>query len=119
MIFDCLNSLFDLTPDVEDLDGVEDGVFVGDEDDLEELSEAGMIDDTDHIDSEDIVRDIAARNEFLSSLGYDSVPEGMQVHHIIPLSEGGTDDPSNMILLSNEEHARITAAHREFYDWNK
>ena len=104
---------------VNDIAGVEDGVFVGDEGDLQELSEAGEIDGTDHIDSEDIVRDIGLRNEFLESIGYTSLPEGYEVHHVIPLSEGGPDDISNMVLLTEEEHAQITADHAKFYGWNK
>ena len=101
-----------------EFDGVEGGVFDGNEEELNELSEAGMVDGSEHIDSEDIVRDPAVRAEFLASCGFDSVPEGYEVHHIIPLSEGGTDDPSNMVLLTKEEHDAITAAHRNFYEWN-
>lgn len=100
-------------------EGVENGVFVGDEEELNEISEAGMIDGTDHIDSEDIIRDLSARNTYLEQIGLDEVPEGFEVHHIIPLSEGGTDDPSNMILLSEEDHDQITNQHRNFYNWNK
>lgn len=102
-----------------EFDGVDNGTFEGDDEELEEIAEAGMLEGTDHIDSSDIVRDIAARDDFLESIGYDSVPEGYQVHHIIPLSEGGSDDPSNMILLSEEDHAAVTAAHRQFYEWSK
>ena len=101
-----------------EFDGVEEGIFNGNAEELNALSEAGMIDGTDHIDSDDIVRNLIARNEFLELCGLDSVPEGYEVHHIIPLSEGGTDDPSNMVLLSSEEHQAITSAHRQFYDWN-
>jgi hypothetical protein len=35
------------------------------------------------------------------------------LHHIIPRHVGGTDDPSNLIYLSVEEHA---AAHEELYN---
>ena len=34
-------------------------------------------------------------------------------HHIIPKHAGGTDDPSNLILLTIEEHAE---AHRKLYE---
>lgn len=126
-LLDCFSDLPAADIDVEipeeyacnELDGVENGVFVGDEDDLAELAEAGEIDDTDHLGSEDIVRNIAARNEYLSSIGFDDLPEGWEVHHIIPLSEGGIDDPSNMVLLEKEDHAAVTAQHRNFYGWNK
>lgn len=124
LVFDAISELADsaedLVPTTEtnDFDGVDNGIFEGDENDLTELSEVGMIEGTDHIDSDDLVRNIAARNDFLSSIGLDSIPEGYEVHHIIPLSEGGADDPSNMVLLTHEEHAQITAAHRNFYEWN-
>lgn len=35
------------------------------------------------------------------------------VHHIIPKHMGGTDDPSNLVSLTVEEHA---AAHKELYE---
>ena len=35
------------------------------------------------------------------------------MHHIIPRHAGGTDDPSNLISLTPEEHAE---AHRELYE---
>lgn len=102
-----------------EFEGVENGVFVGNEEELEEITEAGMIEDSEHIDTEDIVRDIGARDEYLKLIGFDSVPDGYEVHHIIPLSEGGTDDPSNMVLLSESDHSQITKEHRDFYGWNK
>jgi len=52
------------------------------------------------------------KTEFLKSLGYDKVPDGYEVDHIKALSEGGTDDPSNMQLLTKERHAIKTANER-------
>lgn len=40
------------------------------------------------------------------------VEPGAGVHHIVALSEGGTDDPSNLVLLSASAHARIDAERR-------
>jgi len=37
----------------------------------------------------------------------------MHRHHIIPRHMGGTDDPSNIVLLSVEEHAE---AHKKLYE---
>lgn len=37
---------------------------------------------------------------------------GAGVHHRIALCDGGTDDPSNLILLSASAHARIDAERR-------
>lgn len=34
-------------------------------------------------------------------------------HHIIPKHSGGTDDPSNIVRLTVEEHA---AAHKKLYE---
>lgn len=101
-----------------DLSGVENGVFIGDEEDVENLAEAGVLDDSEHIDSCDIVRNIAMRDDFLESIGYDHVPEGYEVHHIIPLSEGGSDTPDNMVLLPEDVHQQITNIHRQEYDWS-
>ena len=52
------------------------------------------------------------KTKFLRSHGYSSTPAGYEIDHIIPLSKGGTDDPSNMQLLTIEEHARKTARER-------
>lgn len=46
---------------------------------------------------------------FLKSNGYSEIPNGYQIDHIIPLSEGGSDDPSNMQLLTIEQHKTKTA----------
>lgn len=127
-MFDLLFDLIDAdVPDVEpdipddyscnDMPGVEEGVFVGDDEDLNELAEAGEVEDSAHIDSDDIVRDLAVRSEFLSSIGYEELPEGYEVHHIIPLSEGGSDTPDNMVLIYEEDHDKITDMHRDFYKW--
>ena len=97
----------------------DNGVFDGDEDDLETLTAMGEVEGTEHVDADDYARDMAARDSFLRSHGFDSVPEGYEVHHIVPLSEGGADTPDNMILVSEEDHDAITAAHAEFYGWRK
>lgn len=34
-------------------------------------------------------------------------------HHIIPKHAGGSDDPSNIVVLTVEEHAE---AHRKLYE---
>ena len=100
-----------------DLIPIDKGVFVGNDIELNNLIEAGEIEGTNHIDSEDIVRDIGARDTFLQAHGFSEVPDGYEVHHVIPLSEGGSDTPSNMVLVTEEQHAIITAAHSNFYGW--
>ena len=100
------------------LSGIDNGVFVGDSSDLNNLIQAGQIEGTDHLDSEDYERDLSARNEFLAAHGFDSIPEGYEVHHIVPLCEGGADSPENMVLIKTEEHDLITSAHARFYNWH-
>lgn len=96
---------------------VENGMFVGDGADLQSLIDAGKDPMAEHVDAEDTVRDPAVRAEFLAQHGYDELPEGYEVHHIQPISEGGADSVENMILVSEDEHDEITAAHREYYGW--
>ncbi len=100
------------------LSGIENGVFTGDSSDLNNLIQAGQIEGTDHIDSDDYERDLTARNEFLAAHGFNSIPEGYEVHHIVPLCEGGADSPDNMVLIREQEHDMITAAHARFYNWH-
>ena len=59
-----------------------------------------------------VKRSEANKREFLKSMGYDAIPYGYEIDHIKPLSEGGTDDPSNMQLLTVDQHKRKTARER-------
>lgn len=59
-----------------------------------------------------VKRSEANKRIFLAKLGYKKVPRGYEIDHIIPLSEGGSDDPSNMQLLTKEAHDRKTARER-------
>lgn len=95
------------------------GVFVGDNYDLNSLIEIGQVENTEHVDSEDISRSEVAKNEFLNKHGLSSVPDGYEVHHIIPLSEGGADSSENMILVTEKQHDLITKAHSQFYGWHR
>lgn len=109
-----------LVPDIDisDIPGVHNGIFESDSiDDLNNLIHIGEIDNTEHISSIEIIRDPSVAHEFLSIHGLDSQPEGYELHHIIPLSEGGADTPDNMVLVPEELHHQITAAHRLYYSW--
>ena len=64
------------------------------------------------------MRNVTARTQFLHSHGFDSVPDGYEVHHIVPLCEGGADSPDNMIIIKKEEHDIITATHSRYYGCN-
>lgn len=59
-----------------------------------------------------VKRSEANKKAFLRSIGFSRVPYGFQVDHIIPLSNGGSDDPSNMQLLTIQQHRRKTAIER-------
>ena len=96
-----------------------DAFFVGNDDDLQRLIEEGEISNSNHVDTDEVERSAAARQDFLQQHGLTSAPEGTEVHHKVPLSEGGADMPENMVIVSEEDHDKITAAHRDFYKWNK
>ncbi len=98
------------------LPGVENGVFVGDSEDLNSLIKAGEQEGTEHISSVD--RSDSARTDFLNSHGIVDT-DGWDVHHIVPVSEGGPDDSHNMVLISPEDHDQITKDQAEFYGWHK
>lgn len=95
-----------------------DAVVSGDEAKLQSVIAAGEIDGTTHVDEADVSRSAAERSAFLAQHGFDGTPEGAQVHHVHPLSEGGADEAENMVLVSEADHDRITAEHRRFYGWN-
>lgn len=54
---------------------------------------------------------------FLDKYGYESIPIGYEIHHIVPLSQSGADSIKNMIMLSVEEHNKITEAHAAYFKW--
>ena len=59
-----------------------------------------------------VKRSASNKMKFLKSKGYDKIPNGYEIDHIIPLSEGGSDDPTNMQLLTIEQHKLKTAKER-------
>ena len=60
-----------------------------------------------------VERSSSARQKFLKSKDYTKVPTGYQVDHIIPLSKGGRDIPSNMQLIPIKQHKQKTAVERK------
>ena len=108
----------DLLPDVmpDDLPGVENGILVDNSpENVALLADQGEIVGAEH--HIEVERSAEARAAFLAAHDLAAVPEGYELHHIIPLSEGGADDPRNMILLREDTHDAITSAHRAFYGW--
>ena len=55
-----------------------------------------------------IVPSASAREAFLRSRELQSVPEGYVIGYKVPLYAGGRDDPSNMELVTREEHRTKT-----------
>ena len=59
-----------------------------------------------------VERSASSRKEFLKSQGYSKEPSGYQVDHVVPLSHGGRDVPSNMQLITVDQHKQKTATER-------
>jgi len=62
-------------------------------------------------------RSESEKKAFLRTRGLKRVPSGYQVDHIVPLSEGGADKPSNMELLPTSLHKAKTAREASLYHW--
>ena len=62
-----------------------------------------------------VERSETAKRQFLRQQGLIRIPSGYHIDHITPLSQGGSDTPSNMQLLSVEAHHQKTAAERRHY----
>lgn len=104
--------------DVNTVSGIED-YFVHNNADINALSALGMKSEliNNHIDSDFIERSESVKIKFLHSIGRTEIPDGYEIHHIVPLSQGGLDDPRNMVLISEKDHDYITNQHRKFYNW--
>lgn len=104
--------------DIDSIGGVDNGMLIDDAY-LNDIIDQGKVERTHHIDSDIYTRNIAARNEFLYQHGMTEVPEGYEVHHIVPLCEGGADSADNMVLVTKEAHPQVTAEDSQFYGWSK
>lgn len=62
-----------------------------------------------------IERSEYAKKMFLKRLGYNKVPLGYEVDHIIPLYAGGSDTPGNMQLLPIRQHKAKTKSDYQKY----
>ena len=108
----------DLLPTIaiDDMPGVEDGMLLDNSpNNLAELAEAGEFHGTHHLS--EVMRSQEARLDFLAQHDLERIPAGWEIHHVVPLSEGGADTPDNMVLLRAEDHDWITTQHRMFYGW--
>ena len=55
---------------------------------------------------------------FCEKYGYKAPPVGYELHHIVPISQGGADVVENLILLSEEDHQQVTERHNEVFKWH-
>ena len=60
-----------------------------------------------------VERSATAKKRFLRSKGYKKVPPGYEIDHVISLSKGGRDEPSNMQLIPKSVHKQKTASERK------
>lgn len=106
-----------LMPDISDINripGVENGMLT-DLSQLNNLISLGELQGTQHIDNSDVICNESVKMEFLHQNGYTDLPAGYKIHYIIPLNEGGADNPRNMILVQDIDYDKITKAHHIFY----
>jgi hypothetical protein len=104
--------------DIEEMSGVEAGCLV-------DASLLSMIIEEGKRKGEGNYRAAYLRDErkeetvqaFLAKYGYHGIPIGYEIHHIVPLSQGGADSIKNMIMLSIEDHAKVTEAHAAYFKW--
>ncbi|MBQ9489688.1 MAG: HNH endonuclease [Lachnospiraceae bacterium] len=55
---------------------------------------------------------------FLEKYGYEYPPVGYEVHHIVPIAQSGADVVENLVLLTAEDHQKVTDRHNEVFKWN-
>jgi hypothetical protein len=109
-----------LFPDfnIDDLKGVENGCLL-DSDLLPKIIEEGKRKGTGNYRKASLrdERKEETTKAFLEKYGYDMLPAGFELHHIVPISQGGADSVKNLIMLSIDDHQIVTAAHKEYFKW--
>ena len=100
--------------DINSIPGVHNGVM--NESAFSNITHLGEVDCTHHISEPP--RSVAMEHEFLDQHGLPHTHPGYQVHHVIPLSEGGADVPQNMVLVPEHLHEEITTSHDAYYKWH-
>ena len=98
-----------------DSEAVLQGQFVGCHSDLVNIIKAGEDYSYRPVNECEISKNSEAVQRFLARHTRRHIPYGYKIHYIRPLNRGGKDDPDNMIIVSNEQFARIQTAQRFFY----
>lgn len=58
-------------------------------------------------------------DKFLANYGYSCQPADYEIHHIVPIAQGGADVVENMILLKKSVHDSVTEIHGDVFGWKK
>ncbi|MFD0769801.1 HNH endonuclease signature motif containing protein [Bacillus sp. CGMCC 1.60114] len=53
------------------------------------------------------LREAGIKIEDIEDMKIGAVPEGYQVHHKLPLDDGGTNDFDNLILIENDPYHKV------------
>lgn len=99
---------------IDDIDGIVDGMCI-DADSVKTISEIGKLYAGNYCFVKERCEEV--KLEFLKKYGYETQPDGYEFHHIIPISQSGEDSADNMVLLSENDHKRVTADHKNFFKW--
>ncbi len=104
--------------DIDELEGIRNGMLI-DDTKLELIINEGIKkgDGNWRPEWERAERKPETIAEFLSKYGYEYTPVGYEVHHIVPIAQGGADVVGNMVLLSAEDHQKVTDKHNEVFKW--
>ena len=109
-----------LTPgfSIDNLEGVLNGMLV-DENKLDIIIEEGIRRGLNRWRrlSERAERCQETVDAFLGKYGYESIPFGYELHHIVPIAQSGADVVENLILLTADDHKKVTDKHRKVFKW--
>lgn len=101
---------------VENMQGVQNGMLI-DDTLLDTICKEGLRGRAT-AKAERAERDDSVKRNFLEKYGWSVIPNGYEIHHIIPISQGGADAVENMILLTKAQHATITRCHSAYFGWH-
>ena len=105
--------------DVDELEGVKNGMLI-DDSFLDVIINEGIRKGTGNWlhEYDRAERKPETTAAFLEKYGYDSLPVGYELHHIVPIAQRGADVIENLILLSEADHQKVTDKHKEVFKWS-